>query len=215
MRVCFGTAHDRNYAPLAAITFPSVERYCRKHGYSLLYNADIQGEHKDACKIMLYQEALATGNFGPEDVFCWVDTDAVICNSDIRIEQIVYWLMPRSIHYLIGTDVNGLNSGFFIARFTPEANLFMTVATAISAASGWADQEGLIQTAVKEPHRSIYREVPGKIFNCNLYEEKGWDYGEYGNYINRYEPGDFVLHCAGIEEPRRSELLRQYAAMAT
>ena len=38
---------------------------------------------------------------------------------------------------------------------------------------------------------------------------------EAGNYINRYEPGDFVLHAAGIEEPRRSELLRHYASVAT
>ncbi len=215
MKVVIGTAHDKNYASLAAITYPSVERYAKKHGYSLLYDDDVTETHKDACKIALYNEALSTGQFGADDVFVWVDTDALIMNSDVRIEQIVYGHMPRSVHYLIGCDVNGLNSGVFIARFSPEAHLFLTVATSMSAAMGWADQEGIIQTAVKEPHKSIYKEIPGKVFNANLYKLKGWDhFGEYGNYVNRYEDGDFILHLAGVGEPERSQLLSFYAELA-
>lgn len=214
MQVVFGTAHDKAYAELASITYPSVENYCRKHGYALLYDNDVQETHKDACKIALYQEAYQTGNFGVDDVFCWIDTDAIITNSERRIESIVYEHMPRYVHYLIGCDVNGLNTGVFIARFSPEASLFMTVATAISATSGWADQEGLIQTAVKHPHKAIYKEIPGKVFNCNDYDAKGWNFGEYGNYVNRWEPGDFVLHLAGIEEPLRSHLLHHYLSLA-
>lgn len=216
MNVVLCTAHDAQYASLAAITFPTVKRYCEKHGYGLIYDAAVGPTRKDACKIDLYNAAYNDGRFGPNDVFAWIDTDAIIANSNIRIDHIVRWMMPRSTHYLIGVDLNGLNTGFFIARFSEEARTFMTVAAAISSASGWADQEGLIQTAVKSPHKEIYKEVPGKVFNCNLYAEKGWEWtGEAGNYINRYEPGDFVLHAAGIEEPRRSELLRHYASVAT
>lgn len=207
-----GTAHGPEYQALADITRPTVERYCEKRGYDFLY--DPNRTDKDACKVALYKEAYATGRYGPDDVFCWIDTDALIMNSEIRIEHIVYWLTPRSIHYMIGTDVNGLNSGFFIARFSPEALLFQTVANTISVGSGWSDQEGLIQTAVKEPHRSIYREVPGKVFNCNLYDRKGWALGEYGRYINEYQDGDFVLHLAGVEEPERTNTLRAYAELA-
>jgi|ERR1700692_168093 len=207
------TAHGPEYQSLADITRPSLERYCEKWDYDFLY--DQNRTDKDACKVSLYQEAYKTGRYGADDVFVWVDTDAIIMNSDKKITDIVYWMMPRSIHYLIGTDVNGLNSGVFIARFSPEAMLFMTVATSMSIVSGWADQEGLIQTAIKSPHKEIYREVPGKVFNCNLYALKGWDFGEYGNYVNQYEPGDFVLHLAGVEEPTRSNTLREYAAKAT
>lgn len=207
------TGHDAGYAALASITFPLVERYCAKHGYDRMY--DPNRTDKDACKVAMFQEAYSTGRYGPDDVWCWIDTDAAIMCSDKKIEDIVHWMMPRSIHYLIGVDVNGLNTGFFIARFSPEAELFMRVATNVSVGSGWADQEGLIQTAVKSPHKEIYREVPGKVFNCNLYELKGWNFGEYGNYVNRYEPGDFVLHLAGVEEPTRTNTLREYAAKAT
>lgn len=206
------TAHGPEYSELAAITYPSVERYCKKQGYALAY--DPNRTDKDACKVALYQTIYATGQFCAADVFVWIDTDALIMNSDRRIESIVYEHMPSSVHYLIGTDINGINSGCFIARFSPEAHLFMTVADNVSRVSGWADQVGLSQVSLMEPHRSIYKEVPGKVFNSNLYEEKGWNLGEYGNYINRFEPGDFVLHLAGIEEPRRSRLLSEYAQKA-
>ena len=206
------TAHDKQYQALAYITRPSLERYCEKHGYDLLY--DPKREDKDACKVALFQEAFATERYSVDDVFVWVDTDALIMNSERKIETIVYEHMPRGVHYLIGTDINGLNSGVFIARFSEEAFVFMSVATAISTAMGWADQEGLIQTAVKEPHRSIYREVPGKVFNCNLYDVKGWNFGEYGNYVNRYERGDFILHLAGVEPATRDRLLSLYAEQA-
>lgn len=213
MKIILCTAHGPEYTALAQITRPSLQRYASRHGYGLAY--DSKRTDKDACKVAMFQSLFATGEFCSDDVFVWVDTDAVIMNSEVKIEHIVYWLMPRSVHYLIGTDPNGLNSGVFIARFSPEANLFMTVATAMSVVSGWADQEGLIQTAVKTPHKEIYREVPGKVFNCNLYGLKGWDFGEFGNYVNQYEDGDFILHLAGVEEPRRSETLREYARKAT
>jgi hypothetical protein len=213
MRVCLATGHDPNYSSLAAITLPSWRNYCKKHGYYLLY--DGEGTDKDACKVRLFQQAYATGNFGPDDVFCWVDTDGVCTNSDRRIESIVYEHMPRNIHFLIGVDVNEINSGFYIARFSPEAHLFLTVSTSLGAASGWGDQFSLKHTALEDPHRSIYKTVPGKVFNCNLYGEKGWSFlGEYGNYINAWEPGDFVAHPAGVEEPRRSQLLREVLAQA-
>jgi hypothetical protein len=214
MKVVVCTAHDAAYAELAAITLPSVRAYCKRHGYYLLYDGDRKPEEKDACKIALYREAYGAGEFGPDDVFAWIDTDAVICNSERRIENIVYEHMPRWCHYLIGCDINGINSGFFIARFSLEAAAFMTVASDVSVVSGWADQIGLAQVSLMEPHRSIYREVPGKVFNCNDYALKGWSLDEFGNYVNQYEPGDFVCHLAGVEEPTRSQRLRELAAEA-
>jgi hypothetical protein len=214
VKVVIATAHDAAYKSLAAITRPSWENLCSKHDYGFYYDPHIPEAEKDACKARIFADIYVTGEYGPNDVYCWADTDALCMNSNRRIESIVYEHMPKSVHYLIGTDPNGLNSGFFIARFSAEAALFIRVAYATSVISGWADQEGLIQTALKEPHRSIYKEIPGKVFNCNLYPVKGWDLGEYGKYINEYEDGDFCLHLAGVEPVTRDRLLREYAAKA-
>lgn len=213
MKVVLCTGHDAEYRRLADLTRPTLERYCDLHSYDFLY--DPHRTDKDACKAALFDEAFRTGRYTRDDVFVWVDTDAAILNPSRRIESIVYEHMPSNVHYLIGTDPNGLNSGVFVARLSAEAHLFISVATSMSCAMGWSDQEGLIQTAIKSPHNAIYREVPGKVFNCNDYRVKGWDfYGEYGNYVNRYEPGDFILHLAGVEEPTRLNLLAEAISRA-
>ena len=212
MRVCLATGHDPNYAALAAITLPTIRAYAKKHGYFLSY--DGERTDKDACKVALFNEAMASGQFCADDVYAWFDTDACVMNSERRIESIVYEHMPRGIHMLIGYDVNEINSGVYIARFTTEASLLLNVSSALGSSSGWGDQFSIKHTTLEDPHRSVYKTVPGKVFNCNLYTEKGWALGEHGRYINEYEEGDFVLHLAGIEEPRRSELLREYVAKA-
>lgn len=212
MKVCIATGHDPNYKELAAITLPSWKNYCKKHGYYLLY--DGEGNDKDSCKFRLYRQAYASGEFTADDVFAWADTDALCMNSERKIESIVYEHMPRWAHFLIGTDPNGLNSGFYIARFTPEALVYLSVCSAIGETSGYGDQEPQIQTSIKQPHKDIYKEVPGRVFNSTLYPLKGWNFGEYGKYINEYEEGDFVLHLAGVDEPARSNVLREYAAKA-
>ena len=212
MRVCLATGHDPNYKDLAAITLPTIQAYAKRHKYFLSY--DGEGDDKDACKVRLFNEAMQSGEFSADDVYVWFDTDAIVMNRERRVESIVYEHMPRGVHMLIGYDVNEINSGVYFARFTTEASLLLNVSTALGASSGWGDQFSLKHTTLEDPHRSIYKTVPGKVFNCNLYEEKGWRLGEYGRYINDYEEGDFVLHLAGIEEPQRSKLLREYAAKA-
>ena len=213
MKVCIATGHDPNYKDLAAITLPTIKAYAKKHGYFLSY--DGEGDDKDACKVRLFNEEMARGIFTSDDVFVWFDTDAIVMNSERRIESIVYEHMPRYIHLLVGVDPNEINSGVYIARFSAEASLLLNVSTALGASSGWGDQFSIKHTTLDEPHHPHYKQIPGKVFNCNDYAAKGWEgLGEYGYYINRYEPGDFVIHLAGINEPERSRLLRDYAAKA-
>ena len=71
----------------------------------------------------------------------------------------------------------------------------------------------MIQTALKSPHKEIYKEIPGKVWNSNLYEIHGWHDAD-GNYVNRYEDGDFILHCAGMPNNLRMKILREYALRA-
>lgn len=195
MIVCVAMAHDIGYSELASITVPTWQRYCAKWGYHFHYDAQRPKEECDFAKVAMYQQLYAS--YGREDVFVWADSDALIMNSAIRLDHIVYAHMPKSCHFLIGQDMNGLNSGVYFARFTPQGRNFLRVAMIASKSMGWADQEGLIQKSLTGQHRSGYKEVPGKIFNAMLYDRLGWD-DEDGNYLNKYEHGDLVLHFAGL-----------------
>ena len=139
MKVVIATGHDPGYNDLAAITIPSVRRYVQKWAQhvDLYYDPNRPAGQADACKILMYEELVQSGRFGPDDVYVWLDTDLLVMNSNVRLDHIIYHHMPRSIHFMIGVDPNGLNSGVYAARFTPEAARFLRVSRTISVAMGW------------------------------------------------------------------------------
>lgn len=200
-------AYDPRYAELAEITVPTWQRYCEKHGYHFYLDGNRSESEGDFCKIAMYNELLP--KYGSDDVFVWVDADTLVMNDAVRLDHIVYAHMPRSVHFLIGSDPNGMNAGVYFARFTPEGYRFLEASRIASKSMGWADQVGLIQTAIKHPYREYVKEIPGKVFNCMLYDVMGWP-SAGGNYVNMYEPGDFVLHFAGLPQTMRVELAQQY-----
>ena len=131
------TAHDAPYKSLAAITLPSVGAYCEKHGYALYYDGDIDPVEKDACKARIFLDLYRSGEYGPDDLFMWIDTDALIMNSSISLEDIAKEYLTGNYHFLWGADFNGPNSGVWIARFTSHAAHYATVYDLTARAMGW------------------------------------------------------------------------------
>jgi galactosyl transferase GMA12/MNN10 family len=201
-------AYSPDYEPLASITVPTIQRYCERWGFHFYLDGARDKTEGDFMKIARYQELLP--RYGLDDVFVWIDTDALVMNPEIRLDHIIYHHMPPWIHYLIGCDPNGLNTGVFFVRFTPEGYRFTNAARAASKAMGWADIPGTIQMALNYPYREYVKQIPGKVFNCFLYEELGWPKAG-GNYLNNYEEGDFILHFAGLPQAYRLELAQRYA----
>jgi len=130
VRVVVGTAHDEKYDELAAITFPTVQRYADKHGYTLSYNPRIDPVDADACKAKMFLSLYATGQYAADDVFMWIDTDALVMNSDKPIT-------PITAHFLWGYDYNGPNSGVWFARFSSQAAHYVNVYAVTAHAMGW------------------------------------------------------------------------------
>lgn len=205
------TAHDDGYREMAAITMPTVKDYCAKHGYGFIYEPNVEPELADACKIGFFHELYASGRYSGDDVFFWIDTDALIMNSAVRLERYVPDIFEA--HVLYGSDPNGLNTGAWFARFTSRADHFLRVAQQASFAMGWSDQPGILQTYLQPVFTPWVRIGPGKGFNSMLYSLYGWDW-PHGNEINAYEEGDLVLHLPGIERSQRMELLRHYRGLA-
>lgn len=211
--IVIGFAHDAAYQAMADITRPTWERYCQKRGYAFYYEPDLNPVEADACKIRIFRDLYATGNYSGDDLFVWADCDALVMNSEVRIEDIAATWLGEG-HYLIGHDANGINSGVWIARFTSHADHFLRVSWQLSLSMGFSDQPGLFQTMLQYPFKNWVRQCPGKVFNCFDYPLYGWDW-PHGNEVNAYAPGDFVLHAAALEMPKRMAVLRHYAALAT
>jgi hypothetical protein len=135
--IVIGTAHDAGYAELAAITFPSVAEYAEKHGYRLVYNPDIPSVDADACKAKLFLGLYATGEFSADDVFMWIDTDALVMDSEIAVEDVIRPHLKGDTHFLWAHDMNGPNSGVWFARFSSHAAHYVRVYAQTAIAMGW------------------------------------------------------------------------------
>lgn len=204
------TAHDAAYQPMADITIDTVAAYANKHNYRLCYRPNLDPREGDMCKIRLFREIYATGMYTGDDYFVWIDTDAIVMNSNVKIESIAGQYMG-DYHVLYGQDPNGINTGVWMARFTSHADHFLRVSMQQSLAMGWSDQPGIFQTSLQPIFSRVVKYIPGKIFNAMPYEHYGWDSWAHKNEINNYETGDFILHLPGIELQARLELLRRYS----
>jgi len=214
MNVVIGTAHDEKYDELAAITFPTVQRYADKHGYTLSYNPRIDPVDADACKAKMFLSLYATGQYAADDVFMWIDTDALVMNSEKTLD-VFNWERAADAHFLWGFDYNGPNSGVWFARFSSQAAHYVQVYNNTAQAMGWGDQEAMVQKMLVPPFAEWVACIPGKFFNCYPYHLHGRADWAHKNEINNYEPGDFILHAAGMESEMRLRVLREYAALAT
>lgn len=212
MTVVVCAAHDENYAEMASVTIPSVQRYCRRHNYQLYYEPDLNPREADACKIRIFRDLYASGQFTGEDLFFWIDTDALVMNSAVALEGIRERHMGDA-HYMVGYDPNGINTGTWMARFTSHADHFLRVSWQLSLSMGFSDQPGLFQTSLQHPFKDWVKYIPGKVFNAMPYAEYGWDW-PHGPEINAYESGDFICHFPSLEQSRRMQLLREYAKVA-
>ena len=144
MNVVIGTAHDEKYQALADITFPTVQRYADKHGYALSYNPRIDPVDADACKAKMFLSLYATGQYAADDVFMWIDTDALVMNSARNMWDVIEFdpMTWGRWHFLWGCDYSGPNSGVWFARFTSQAAHYVQAYNAASQAWAGATRRG-------------------------------------------------------------------------
>ncbi len=212
--IVIGTAHDANYAELAAITFPSVAEYAEKHRYRVVYEPNISAVEADACKARLFLSLYRDGRvLGRRCVHVDRHRRAVM-NSE---KELVTNVLPssRKWHFLWGFDFNGPNSGVWFARFTSQAAHYIRTYATTAIAMGWGDQEAMVQKMLQPPFCYWVLCLPGKFFNAYDYKLYGIADWAHKNEINNYEPGDFILHAAGMTGEDRLRVLREYERLRT
>lgn len=204
-RVAVCTAHSPDYQPLADLTLPTVRTWCQKHGYDLFYKGDLDPKRGDRIKIEMFQSIYQQKT---HDTYVWIDTDAAISNTDVRLENFCEWHdIDEKAHVIWGCDPAGPNSGFLVARFSPESYGYFSESLKRSAEMGWADQVGMIQMMLVHPWKQWVKTIDGKFCNAYPIEHYGWH--GYPN-INEWEPGCFVFHTPGMPMEKRIQVFQEY-----
>lgn len=231
-KVAVITVVNKTYAAVGDITLPVLAAYCDRHGYGMevgLYHTDPAqlDSYGDRGKIKVFEKI-----FNDYDIIMFLDVDALVMNSAIRIEDV---LGERPFLWTYGPD--GPCSGFWIARTTRDVYLTM------AAVANRAPLVGNVRTREEAgpPHKIVLEMEPrGQsdqevmrslmhippfshvLRHCVSLKEAGhcFHFGEVGwpanwNDLGHYEPGDWILTFPAIPLERRVELLREAARTAT
>lgn len=195
--------------------------YCERHGYTLEVE---RGKRVDPSrpiawtKIILLQHFLKT-----YDVVVWMDGDAVVANSSVRLED----MLDADHDVYLAADDNNLNTGVVMVRKSPWTDWFLeTVWDQTWLVTGhhpfayeqrafhylYATPFFVMHVKThykdKQPVYERFKEVRAHLKvvpSCAFNSYRCWD-----GCANPYYRGHFIMHFAGEPEPARSFKIRNF-----
>jgi hypothetical protein len=195
------TFHSEAYKPLADITLPRLKEYCRRHKYDLQVE-----EYRGPLEVIGWERfARVYDLLFTYDRVMWCDADVLITNPSTKLENF-------SGAITMSADLNGANTGIFIAR---KIDLVQQLFFVINGQYGhehfgnhqWGEQAALIHLAAMPPYRDLVTWVAQEKLNAYLHSAYGWPDFVQG----KWEMGMFALQFAGMKLSSRIELAREYS----
>lgn len=241
------SVNDKKYKPLADWTiYKNRKIYCERHGYILKHHEDgaeslvgkpmragnppIPEDHVPIgwSKIYAVKEALKDPNV--EWVFS-SETDVMITNMTIKLEDIIKEHTDINTHVLIASDCNGINCGNMFIKNSPIGKAFLdTIIAGMPLYRNWYMFENqLIQDMCVGSHLTeqgimncgtlwgrVIKLTPQKIFNSYDYKNipllKGRpNYNDILGNNGEWQKGDFIVQWPSTDlEYRLKEAEKLY-----
>lgn len=203
MRFLVLTAHtDKDYQ-LGEITKINKYAYCARHCYNFkTYTSGFDITRPYAwSKIKFIQE-----NLEYFDWVFWIDSDAIILNESIRLEDLIDFNYDLIVP---GVDHTEINNGAFLIRHTPLMHQYLQRTwncREVIHDAGW-EQKAMSKMFTLNEFKEKCKIVPMRVMNS-------WDMhapGQIHHYPEwQYQEGDFILHLAGLRpEIKLSEIKRR------
>lgn len=194
------SVHTPNYQSLADYTWTNKVEYAERHGYRHYCKTDnFTAKYAPGEKIPLVKKYLVD-NPDVEWVM-WVDTDTLITNFNTKLEDLV----DEKYHIIISTDGNGVNSGIFFMRNSPECHAYIDWMLEVypeyeNKYTFWAEQDTLNASLDMPEWNHLIKVIPQYLINCHDCWPNQWKPGfAYDKLGNRswWLPGDFIIHWPG------------------
>jgi hypothetical protein len=212
MKIGFYTHYNEAFKVIADLTVPTMQKYCYKQAYKFealtTSNCD---RHIVWHKIKLLLE-----NLNKYDYLCYCDADAIITNSNIKLEDFVNESPDK--HLFICNDINGLNSGAFIIKNSWETKEFFTKVWNIAQnhpiydyichwSTTQAEQKAMIAT-IGENHNEFQKHI-------HYIKQNKFNSYQYSLYNLNYPDGEWnenslLLHLPGCKNEQRVQIFKEY-----
>lgn len=200
MKIAIATACNHDGLPMAALTNPNKQEYCKTNGYTFLfqrrsepYKHILVGRHK------WYLQLLKSGEY---DAILFMDADSIFTNMKKRVEDV---LLPNDA--MVGCKgAPHFNAGVWIGlpcerTFKCIEKLLSLQREPIPPECGQSDENTLL--TLDEFHAAI-RYIPQRqlqSYDYELYVDLGGNYAKGidadGN-DGRWQPGDWIFHVPGV-----------------
>jgi hypothetical protein len=202
---------DEGYRWLSDMTWEQNQRlYCEKHDYQYHVIDYQQGDLSPGfAKI---RDLLELGKLNPDiDWFLWIDTDALITNFDVRIEDRV----DDRFHFIIATYFNDINAGVMMVRNSPQGRdylQFILDQYPQYAHRDWKEQQVIIDSFYR--FKDIIKIVPQRELNAACYSDGAHQPIE--STLDRigtdgqWHSGDWIMHWPGQSREMRTKLAQKY-----
>lgn len=168
------------------------ENYCKKQGYDFIYCE----ECLDSTRQLNWSKILFLLNV-MENSKCkwifWTDADALVMNTEMRLED----LIDEDYNLIINYDFNGFNNGHFLIRNCEWSRKFLREAyTHDEFINDPEFEQGAMLKTLQQNYEymKVTKIIPQRLMNSysDLY---------IGKFLQAsYQPGDFILHFAGIRD---------------
>jgi len=230
------THHNAAYQELADMTWHQNKLiYAKKHGYATHVQTDnfvtANGKVPMTGFEKVYQAKVILEEHPEYEWIWWTGTDSLITNMNVRLEDRVL----NQYHFIVSTDVNGINADSFLLRNSPEGRKFLDdwLAMEEECSTFWDTEQraialmlGLPVTAdpswappgpfeVCEQYQSIVKVVPQRYlnsYNYNVYGNEYPDQRDKSGVNGNWSFGDWLIHWPGTPMHMRLELAKFYIA---
>jgi len=208
---CVGSDYKKAMEPGLA----SKRAYAKKHGYTFHEGGD---EIWDRSKPIPWSKFHFIKKYlNDYDYLFWSDADVIILNHEIRLESLVA-LLPAEKHMLWSRDAcRNLNNGHLILRGRSSwVADFCTRALAQEDLTYhiWWDNAAMIRLyeTVSTDREKIYTSEEHWKLNAYVF---GPSDSATDRTVRLYEPGDFLIHFAGVYDPWNIYRMMLYAVSCT
>ena len=147
MKFVLVTVNDEKYKPLADITVDQNKKlYCERHDYKLYHlgdgaesiigkptkagNPPIPDDHVPIGWSKIYAIRKAMQLYPESDWIFATETDCMITNMDMKLEDIVKEHASRDIHFMVPADCNGINCGNMLIKNSEIGKAFVNTVIA-------------------------------------------------------------------------------------
>ncbi len=203
---------------LASYTDPSKINYCNKHDYKFIpkksnWISKAIGFDKIFHTLELFYK------YSECEWLLFAECDTMITNQEIRIEDKI----DNNYHFIVANAHNGINSGTFLARNSPEGRelLHMIIRNEPTYKNHyWAEQQVLIDAYPSIKH--LVKLVPMRYMNSlqmKMYNSSDSKYHVPYDTVDgfkqsmEWQPGDWIVHWPGTHEHARinqARLMMEY-----